>query len=147
MTIAMRREEQPGQVRSGARTSECVFLSASSIGFLLPKRSVRQRRDIVSDVMAPARHAGHLIVVCFLYKVRGLLVTGCFEIRARARVAMEALAVIERLIKLDLTRLRDCPQVLNVDMGQSPPFVFQTTEHRVVGMAGVTGSVAWHAIV
>src|SRR5688572_20022846 len=71
----------------------------------------------------------------------------CLQIGSGPAVTMQAFAVMKWLVELDLTGFRNRTQVLNVNMGESTPFILQTAEHRVVGVAGVAGTVARHAVV
>lgn len=70
-----------------------------------------------------------------------------FQVRSRAAVAMQALAIVERLVELDFSSLWYCPQVLNVNVRQTPRFVFQPAKHGVVRVTGIAGPVPRNAIV
>lgn len=62
-------------------------------------------------------------------------------------VTMQALAIIEGSVELDVFRLRDFPQVLNIDVMQSPPFGCNSAKHRVIGVAGITSMIPGNAVV
>ena len=64
-----------------------------------------------------------------------------------AGVTMQALAIIEGSVELDVFRLRDFPQVLNIDVMQSPPFGCNSAKHRVIGVAGITSMIPGNAVV
>ncbi len=114
---------------------------------LLPECPVFYKFDVMNDVVATARHAGHHVRIRFFQKVGRSLVRRRFEIGSRAGMAIQAFAIVERLVKLDLAALRNCPQILHVDVGQAAPLVLQTAEHRVVGVAAVAGAVARDTVV
>lgn len=50
-------------------------------------------------------------------------------------MAMQAFAIVERRVELDILRLRNFPQILHVDVMQAAPFCMNVTEHRVIRVA------------
>ena len=62
-------------------------------------------------------------------------------------MTMQALAIIERGIELDVFRLWYFPQVLDVNVMQSPPLGCYSAKHRVIRVAGITGVIAGYTII
>src|SRR6478752_1591116 len=60
---------------------------------------------------------------------------------------MQALAIVVRLIELDLLRFGNGPEILDLEMAETPEFRAHSAEHGIVRVAGVTGAIARNAIV
>src|SRR5216684_601166 len=66
---------------------------------------------------------------------------------ARTRVAMEAFAIVIRLIELDVLGGRRCSKVIHVNMSQSAKLGLDSAEHGVIRVACVAGFVRTNAMV
>src|SRR5215472_11643654 len=97
--------------------------------------------------MAAAREARKLVCldrrekrwVCGMHRT--------FLKRTGARMTMQALPIVVRLIQLDVRRLGRLSQVVDVEMAQAADLGLDTAEHRVIGMAGVTSLAGRHSVI
>src|SRR5260370_27424634 len=62
-------------------------------------------------------------------------------------MTMEALPIVVGVVELDLCRRRWSGEVIDVDVAQPAQLGFGGAEHRVAGVAGVTGLVRWYPMV
>ena len=62
-------------------------------------------------------------------------------------MAMEAFAIVERRVKLDVFGLRDFAEILHPYVMDPAPLRLVIAEHRVVGMAGEARMIARHKVV
>src|SRR5208282_3981281 len=62
-------------------------------------------------------------------------------------MAMQALAVVERLVQLDILRQRLLFQIVDVKMPQAAQLRLERPKHRVVRVARVTGLVGGNAMI
>ena len=73
--------------------------------------------------------------------------TGLFVKGAHARMAMQALAIVERAVELDLGGLWDFPEILYINVAQPAKFGMERAEHGVIRMARVARMIAGNEIV
>src|SRR3569833_4765148 len=59
----------------------------------------------------------------------------------RAEVAVQTGLIREGSVELNISRLRDPSQILDVDMTQAAKFRLHATEHREIGMACIAGVI------
>ena len=67
--------------------------------------------------------------------------------RPRAKMTVQALAVVKRLIQLDVLRCRRRSPIIDIHMPQTIQLDLERAKHRVVRMAGVTSFLRRHAMV
>jgi hypothetical protein len=60
---------------------------------------------------------------------------------------MQAFAVVEGLVELDVFRLGRMAQVININMPQAAELGFDAAEHSVVGMTGIASFVGGYAVI
>src|SRR5262249_40715558 len=98
---------------------------------------------IVNHVMTAGADAGHLVALDVVHQ-GGM---GCSLLKvARAQMAMQALAVIERVIELDGLLRR--AYVLRVNVVQAAEFgVDAAGVEGVIGVAGITSLIMGHAVI
>ena len=65
----------------------------------------------------------------------------------RAQMAVKTLAIVIGFVQLNLIGLRYVPEILDRQMANSAQLGCYCAEHRVVGVAGITGMIAWHQII
>src|SRR5215813_8067292 len=99
----------------------------------------------MNQLMATARDAGELVALDGRHRLRIRGMDSAFFEIARSSMAMQAFPVVEGLIKPDgVGRRRD---VLLVYVLQSPQLGANSAKKCIVGVAGVTGKLARHAVV
>src|SRR5260370_6739988 len=59
-------------------------------------------------------------------------------------MTMQAFPIVVGVVQLDLFRRRWSREVIDVDVAQPAQLGFGGAEHRVAGVAGVTGLVRWY---
>src|SRR5437879_10586853 len=91
--------------------------------------------------MASTRNARCLIRLQRWKQVRIGSMHRTFFKRARSCMAMQAFAVVIRLVELDVCRGRRCSKVIHVDMSQPAKFGLDSTKHGVIRVACVAGFV------
>ncbi len=101
----------------------------------------------MNGIVALAGHAGHLVRHNLPHHVRGLIVFGLLFEDSHAQVAVQALAIVEGRVELDLFRLRGVAQILDIQMAQAAQLGMHGAEHSIVGVAGVAGAAAGHQVV
>src|ERR1700692_719271 len=62
-------------------------------------------------------------------------------------VTVEALAIVEGRVELDVSRLWDLSEVLHINVAQATKLCVDRTEQGVVRMAGIAGMIAGNEIV
>ena len=63
------------------------------------------------------------------------------------RMAMQAFAVVVRLVELDIRGLWWISQVIDINVAEAPKLGLEATKHCVVGVAGVTRFVSWNQMI
>ena len=67
--------------------------------------------------------------------------------RTRPQMAMETFSIVVGFVQLDILRAGFLFKVVNIQMPQATEFGLESSEHRVVGMAGVAGFVGGNAMI
>ena len=62
-------------------------------------------------------------------------------------MAVETLAIVERLVKLDVLRQRRLPKIVDVKMAQAAELRFERAKHGVVRVAGIASLVGRYAMI
>jgi hypothetical protein len=103
--------------------------------------------NVVDNIVATAGYARERVDLNRRKRSRIGVVGGALFERTRTKVAVEALAVIEWLVQLDIFGARLGTQVINVQVPEAAELGFEGAEHGVVGVAGVAGLVGRDAMV
>jgi len=98
-------------------------------------------------IVAAAFHAGHLIRGYFCHHLRRLRVLGLFFKNPHSRMTVQALAIVEGSVEFYIRGRWGLPEILHVKVAQAAKFRMHSAEHRVIGMAGITGAIARDQIV
>ena len=99
------------------------------------------------DLMAAARKAGDFVGFDVREK-RGIsgMHSAFFE-GTRSGVAVKTLAIVVRLVELDISGPGRMTEVIHVDVTEAADFRLNGAEHCVVGMAGITGFVGGNTVI
>ena len=73
----------------------------------------------MDDVVAIVRHARELIGVSLGQDIRPFVMRGGFEVRPCARMTVQALAVVIRLIELDIFGFGDRAEIVDVKVANT----------------------------
>src|SRR5712691_340984 len=72
---------------------------------------------------------------------------GAFLKGTRTGMAVQALAIVVRLVKLDVFRRWRFSEVIHVDMSQPSKLGLDSAEHRIIRVARVAGFARRHAMI
>ena len=102
---------------------------------------------VMNSIVATARNARLGIRLDRGQRSRIGIVSGAFLKGTRPKMAMQTLAIVERLVELDILRQRRFSHVIDVQVPQTTELRFDRAEHGVVRVARIAGFVRGYPVI